>query len=81
METTGRAGAEGAPSAVTAEGVPSTRRTVDGYLQASFPWYGLDEAFTGPRWLMQVGTAAAGTVRSLWYGVTPAARSSGSRSW
>ncbi|WP_329122417.1 hypothetical protein [Streptomyces sp. NBC_01465] len=38
-------------------------RTVDDYLRAPFPWYGLDEAFTGPRWLMQVGTAADGTVQ------------------
>ncbi|MEV0372964.1 hypothetical protein AB0I10_24590 [Streptomyces sp. NPDC050636] len=37
-------------------------RKVDGYLLAAFPWYGLDEAFTGSRWLMQVGTAADGTV-------------------
>ncbi|MFF9783533.1 hypothetical protein [Streptomyces nigrescens] len=37
-------------------------RKVDGYLLAAFPWYGLDEAFTGPRWLMQVGAAADGTV-------------------
>ncbi|MDF6044708.1 hypothetical protein LRD69_21670 [Streptomyces sp. JH14] len=63
METTSRAGAEGAPSAVTEEEVPAARRTVDGYLQAPFPWYGLDAAFTGPRWLMQVGTAADGTVQ------------------
>ncbi|MFI1155712.1 hypothetical protein [Streptomyces sioyaensis] len=35
---------------------------VDGYLLAAFPWYGLDEAFTGPRWLMRVGAAADGTV-------------------
>ncbi|MFD5059927.1 MULTISPECIES: hypothetical protein [unclassified Streptomyces] len=63
METTSRAGAEGASNAVTEEEVPAARRTVDGYLQASFPWYGLDEAFTGPRWLMPVGTAADGTVQ------------------
>ncbi|MEU9095210.1 hypothetical protein ACIOEW_09515 [Streptomyces sp. NPDC087901] len=63
METTSRVGAEGTPDTVTAEGVPAARLTVDGYLQASFPWYGLDEAFTGPRWLMQVGTAADGTVQ------------------
>ncbi|MGR8008444.1 hypothetical protein [Streptomyces hypolithicus] len=66
METTSRVGAQGAsltPSTSTAEGVPAARRTVDGYLRASFPWYGLDEAFTGPRWLMQVATAADGTVQ------------------
>ncbi|UQA93258.1 hypothetical protein [Streptomyces halobius] len=43
-------------------GVSDVGRKVDGYLLAAFPWYGLDEAFTGPRWLMQVGTAADGTV-------------------
>ncbi|MFG2135821.1 hypothetical protein [Streptomyces sp. NPDC048650] len=44
-------------------GVPADAgRKVDGYLLAAFPWYGLDEAFTGPRWLMQVGAAADGTV-------------------
>lgn len=77
METTSRVGADGAPSTVTAEGVPATRRTVDGYLQAPFPWYGLDEAFTGPRWLMQVGTAADGTVQhgSTGHGDEPAVRS------
>ncbi|MFI6060447.1 hypothetical protein [Streptomyces sp. NPDC051286] len=76
METTSRAGAEGEPSTVTAEGMPATRRTVDGYLQASFPWYGLDEAFTGPRWLMQVGTAADGTVQhgSTGHGEEPVVR-------
>ncbi|MFH8406481.1 hypothetical protein ACH4FX_17070 [Streptomyces sp. NPDC018019] len=54
METTGRAGVR----AVTA----GAGRKVDGYLMAAFPWYGLDDAFTGPRWLMQVGAAADGTV-------------------
>ena len=36
--------------------------TVDGYLLADFQWYGLDPAFTGPRWLGSVGTSADGTV-------------------
>jgi hypothetical protein len=40
---------------------------VDGYLAADFPWYGLDEAFTGRRWLTTVGTSANGTVE---YGST-----------
>lgn len=61
METTSRVGAQSA--AGTADGVPGGRRTVEGYLRATFPWYGLDDAFTGPRWLMQVGTAADGTVQ------------------
>lgn len=76
METTSRAGADGAPSAVTAEGVPATRRTVDGYLRAPFPWYGLDGAFTGPRWLMQVAAASDGAVRhgSIGHGDEPLVR-------
>ncbi|WP_406454486.1 hypothetical protein OG782_24860 [Streptomyces sp. NBC_00876] len=77
METTSRVGAEGAPDTVAAEGVPAARLTVDGFLQAPFPWYGLDEAFTGPRRLMQVGTAADGTVQhgSTGHGDEPLARS------
>ncbi|RII16166.1 hypothetical protein DSC45_16385 [Streptomyces sp. YIM 130001] len=52
-------------------------RTVDGYLLAPFPWYGLDEAFTGPRWLMQVGAGADGTVEhgSVGHGDEPSVRS------
>ncbi|GAA1326053.1 hypothetical protein GCM10009647_062960 [Streptomyces sanglieri] len=76
METTSRVGAEDAPSTVTAEGMSAARRTVDGYLAATFPWYGLDEAFTGPRRLMQVGTAADGTVQhgSIGHGDEPSVR-------
>ncbi len=79
METTSRVGAQEAPlspSTSTAEGVPAARRTVDGYLRAPFPWYGLDEAFTGPRWLMQVGMAADGTVQygSTGHGEEPSIR-------
>ncbi|WP_405716431.1 MULTISPECIES: hypothetical protein [unclassified Streptomyces] len=76
METTSRVGAEDAPSTATAEGMPAARRTVDGYLAATFPWYGLDEAFTGPRRLMQVGTAADGTVQhgSIGHGDEPSVR-------
>ncbi|WP_327353617.1 hypothetical protein [Streptomyces sp. NBC_01304] len=52
-------------------------RAVDGYLLAPFPWYGLDEAFTGPRWLMQVGAAADGAVEhgSIGHGDEPTVRS------
>ncbi|MFJ2651126.1 hypothetical protein ACIO1C_30945 [Streptomyces sp. NPDC087420] len=76
METTSRAGARTASSSSTAEGVPAARRTVEGYLRAAFPWYGLDEAFTGPRWLMQVGAAADGTVQhgSTGHGEEPTIR-------
>ncbi|MFJ3927208.1 hypothetical protein [Streptomyces sp. NPDC090022] len=60
--------------------LPSARRTVEGYLRADFPWYGLDEAFTGPRWLMQVGIAADGTVEhgSVGHGDEPTVRSEAS---
>ncbi|MFJ7773755.1 hypothetical protein [Streptomyces yangpuensis] len=56
--------------------VPAARRTAEGFLAADFPWYGLDGAFTGRRWLMQVGTAADGTVEhgSTGHGDEPSAR-------
>ncbi|WP_406342648.1 hypothetical protein [Streptomyces sp. NBC_00648] len=78
METTSRVAAQGStedtPS--TPEGVPAARRAVDGYLRAPFAWYGLDEAFSGPRWLMQVATAADGTVQhgSTGHGDEPSIR-------
>ncbi|MEU3371008.1 hypothetical protein ACFYM2_24540 [Streptomyces sp. NPDC006711] len=81
METTSRVAgqsAQGAPDGTQSppEGVPASRRTVDGYLRAPFPWYGLDEAFTGPRWLMQVTAAADGTVQhgSTGHGDEPSIR-------
>ncbi|GAA1016564.1 hypothetical protein STXM2123_4468 [Streptomyces sp. F-3] len=75
METTSRADAQ----ASAAEGgprFPFARRTVDGYLLAPFPWYGLDEAFTGPRWLMRVGVSADGSVEhgSIGHGDEPSVR-------
>ncbi|MGC4981280.1 MULTISPECIES: hypothetical protein [unclassified Streptomyces] len=75
METTSRVGAQ-APAAEGGQQVPSARRTVDGYLLAPFPWYGLDEAFTGQRWLMQVGTSADGAVEhgSVGHGDEPSVR-------
>ncbi|WP_179284922.1 hypothetical protein [Streptomyces sp. NBS 14/10] len=86
METTSRlgeqgvAGTAGAPAedgASAAQGIPAdARRRVDGYLMAAFPWYGLDEAFTGRRRLMQVGAAADGTVEhgSTGHGDEPSLR-------
>ncbi|MGW3683140.1 hypothetical protein [Streptomyces prasinus] len=76
METTSRAVAQ-ASAAEDGRPVPSGRRTVDGYLSAPFPWYGLDEAFTGRRWLMQVGAAADGAVEhgSIGHGDEPSVRS------
>ncbi|MFD9908625.1 hypothetical protein [Streptomyces sp. NPDC059063] len=79
METTSRVGAQASAADGPAQAVPSARRTVDGYLLAPFPWYGLDEAFTGPRWLMQVGTAADGAVEhgSIGHGDEPSVRAEG----
>lgn len=78
METTSRVGAQ-APAAEGAPEVLTARRTVDGYLLAPFPWYGLDEAFTGSRWLMQVGTSAEGAVEhgAIGHGDAPTVRSEG----
>ncbi|MBV9026536.1 MAG: hypothetical protein JO362_22695 [Streptomycetaceae bacterium] len=44
----------------------------------SFPWYGLEKAFTGPRWLMQVGMSADGSVEhgSLGHGDVPTLKAS-----
>ncbi|MEE1927717.1 hypothetical protein V1J52_05845 [Streptomyces sp. TRM 70351] len=58
MESTRRV----APAQAYAPAPSAAHRGVEGYLMAAFPWYGLDEAFSGPRWLMQVGAAADGTV-------------------
>ncbi|MEU6574358.1 hypothetical protein [Streptomyces sp. NPDC046805] len=75
METTSGAVAQ-ASGAQGGQQFPSARRTVDGYLLAPFPWYGLDEAFTGPRWLMQVGVTADGAVEhgSTGHGDEPSVR-------
>src|ERR1051325_1317214 len=75
METTSRVGAQDAPD--TVEAVPAARlMVVDGYLKAPFPWYALDEAFTGPRRLMPLGTAADGEVQhgSIGHGDEPVVR-------
>ncbi|MDF3298040.1 hypothetical protein [Streptomyces tropicalis] len=75
METTSRTVAH-APAGDGGPQSASVRRPVDGYLLAPFPWYGLDEAFTGPRWLMQVGTSADGAVEhgSIGHGDEPSVR-------
>ncbi|MCF3965162.1 hypothetical protein [Streptomyces fuscigenes] len=51
-------------------------KAVDGYLKATFPWYGLDAAYTGPRTLMQAVAAADGTVQhgAVRHGSEPAVR-------
>ncbi|MET7638305.1 hypothetical protein [Streptomyces sp. NPDC005438] len=80
METRSRTGGQGvlgAPStAASFAGVPHAQPSVDSYLRAAFPWYGLDEAFTGPRWLNQVGVGADGTVEhgSVGHGDEPSLR-------
>ncbi|MFJ8308630.1 MULTISPECIES: hypothetical protein [unclassified Streptomyces] len=81
METTSQVAgqpAQGAPRGArsTPEGVSAAWRTLDGYLRAPFPWYGLDAAFTGPRWLMQVALDADGTVEhgSVGHGDEPSIR-------
>ncbi|GGN35835.1 hypothetical protein [Streptomyces fuscichromogenes] len=75
METTSRVDGQ-APVVAGEQQLLAARRTVDGYLEAPFPWYGLDEAFTGPRWLMQVGSAADGAVEhgSIGHGDEPSVR-------
>ncbi|MFE7136086.1 hypothetical protein ACFVIM_35100 [Streptomyces sp. NPDC057638] len=57
-------------------GVPG-RIAVDAYARAAFPWYGLDEAFTGRRWLMQVASGSDGVVHhgSMGHGDVPSIRS------
>ncbi|WP_267243248.1 hypothetical protein [Streptomyces sp. PR69] len=91
METTSRVAVPGTTDPSPAAGGErplgakekiAARRSIDGYLRASFPWYGLDEAFTGPRRLMHVGTAADGTVQhgSVGHGDEPSIKSDGSQS-
>ncbi|MFI6285286.1 hypothetical protein ACIBCM_11095 [Streptomyces sp. NPDC051018] len=83
METTSRTAAQStvegspAPAQQHPQGQTAPRSPADGYARAPFPWYGLDEAFTGPRWLMQVGSAADGIVQhgSLGHGDEPSIRS------
>ncbi|WP_432054106.1 hypothetical protein [Streptomyces sp. bgisy022] len=77
METTSQAVAQAPAAESGPRPATSARRAADGYVSATFPWYGLDEAFTGRRWLMQVGTAADGTVEhgSIGHGDEPSVRS------
>ncbi|MCZ2527939.1 hypothetical protein GQS52_08890 [Streptomyces sp. SCUT-3] len=59
--TTSRTGEESTAGRRTA-GAGAPAGAVEGYLRADFPWYGLDGTHRGPRWLMQVGAGADGTV-------------------
>ncbi|MBB1244373.1 hypothetical protein GL263_12500 [Streptomyces durbertensis] len=80
METTSRATA---PAGVTDRSAPRPgEHGESGELAelagtAGFPWYGLDEAFGGRRWLMQVGAGSDGTVEhgALGHGDQPSLRS------
>src|SRR2546427_3567603 len=71
-------GGTGMEEAPRVETTSQAGADMGGYLSASFPWYGLDEAFTGPRWLMQVGNSADGTVEhgSLGHGDVPSLKAS-----
>ncbi|MCA1217717.1 hypothetical protein [Streptomyces sp. 8L] len=66
METTSQAGTDEVSDKADKperRGMVEPSRPVDGYLRATFPWYGLDAAYTGPRSLMQAVAAADGTVQ------------------
>ncbi|MEZ0091072.1 hypothetical protein [Streptacidiphilus sp. EB129] len=41
---------------------PAPRVPIDGFLRADFPWYSLDEGWSGRRWLGTVGTSPDGAV-------------------
>lgn len=76
METTSRVD-EQPPAANDGKArQPAGRRTEEFYRRADFPWYGLDAAYTGPRWLMQAAVAADGAVEhgSLGHGEEPSVR-------
>ncbi|MEN3583200.1 hypothetical protein AAH978_03450 [Streptomyces sp. ZYX-F-203] len=75
METTSREAARRTVAAAE-EPPPPAPGPCEDYLRASFDWYALDGAFTGPRWPVRVGTAADGTVRhgSLGHGDEPSIR-------
>lgn len=63
MDTSSRAAGAATADACPPSQAPVARTTaLAGFLDADFPWYGLDAAWTGPRWLMQVGASAQGTV-------------------
>ncbi|MQY16726.1 hypothetical protein SRB5_69280 [Streptomyces sp. RB5] len=74
MKTTSRSGtASAAPPPEEATAPPGESRVVDGFLRASFPFYGLDQAFTGSRWLLRTGIGADGDVEhgATGHGDTP----------
>lgn len=77
METTSRAAA---PGRALDPSVPQRRADVTEMAAlaeaAQFPWYGLDDAFSGPRWLMQVRAGADGVVEhgAMGHGEEPSLR-------
>lgn len=76
METTSRVDGQPPAAGQGTASQPSGRRTDVLYRRADFPWYGLDEAYTGPRWLMQAAIAGDGAVEhgSLGHGEEPSVR-------
>ncbi|MEY9963241.1 hypothetical protein ABIA33_001274 [Streptacidiphilus sp. MAP12-16] len=68
MDTTSHTGAAtaeagpGTPPDRAARRASAADATIDGYMRADFPWYSLDDGWTGRRWLAPVGTAPDGTV-------------------
>ncbi|GAA1246143.1 hypothetical protein GCM10009665_41300 [Kitasatospora nipponensis] len=75
--TAGPADATGpaATATATAAEVPGRRTAAPAdplapYLEADFPWYGLDEGWTGRRWLLQAGAGGhrPGQPRTIDYG-------------
>ncbi|WP_445395803.1 hypothetical protein ACSMX9_20295 [Streptomyces sp. LE64] len=80
METTSQVGVQ-TPAGASVRPNASVRRTVDDFLMAPFPWYGLDGAFTGTRWLLQAAASAEGVVEhgSIGHGDQPALRAADGR--
>ncbi len=76
MKTTSRGGASASREAHDAPG--DDPRTLASYRAAGFRWYGLDDGFTGPRWLTQVALSAEGAVEhgSLGHGDQPTLKAS-----
>ena len=63
MDTTSRAaGAVAVGAAASLRASARGAAALDGFLAADFVWYGLDDGWTGTRWLMQVGAGVQGTV-------------------
>ncbi|WP_030275889.1 hypothetical protein [Streptomyces sp. NRRL B-24484] len=71
MDVTSRVGDTVAPGGRTTPAVGAQAGTADPlapYLEADFPWYGLDEGWTGRRWPFPVGAGRAGQGAGTDYG-------------